>query len=66
MKKSTLSLAALFVVTACGDLTVPNLNNPTAGEATTRSSVAVNAQGLLTLARALTAQGVRTFGTWRR
>lgn len=64
--KKTLVLPLLVAVAACGDLTVPNLNNPTAGEAATRSSVVVNAQGLLVSARGLTVQGVRTIGTWGR
>lgn len=58
---------ALLALAACdNDLNIPNLNAPTAGRDATRSSVIVNAQGLLAQARSMTVQGVRTFGIWGR
>lgn len=67
MKRPVLLVSALLAVAACDtDLTVPNLNNPSAGQAATRSSVLANAQGLLASARTLATQGVRFHGIWGR
>ncbi len=67
MKKSMMIAAAALAVTACNpDLNVPNLNNPSAGGEATVSSVLVNAQGLLSTARNLATEGIRSQGMWGR
>jgi hypothetical protein len=61
------TLGVTLCVTACDvDLTVPNLNNPSAGGSATRSSVIANAQGLLAQARGVSTGLVGTFGIWGR
>lgn len=66
--KAPLVAAALVVFAACDiDLDVPNLNNPSAGGAATRSTVIAGAQGLIAIARGDATSGVTNpFGIWGR
>lgn len=67
MKRSILALSVAAAVAACSpDLTVPNLNNPSAGGAVTRSTIVADAQGLLAQLRAMATQGVRMTGVFGR
>lgn len=67
MKRSLLALSVAAAVAACSpDLTVPNLNNPSAGGAVTRSTIVADAQGLLDLTRSMATQGVRFTGVLGR
>ena len=67
MKRSIVVLAAAAALAGCSqDLTVRNLNSPSAGGAVTRSTVVADAQGLIALMRGLAEQGVRFQGVWGR
>ncbi len=67
MKRSILVLAATAALAGCtSDLSVPNLNAPTAGGAVSRSTVVADAQGLIAFVRGLAEQGVRFQGVWGR
>lgn len=67
MKRSILALSVAAAVTACSpDLTVPNLNDPSAGGAVTRSTIVADAQGLLDQLRQMATQGVRFTGVLGR
>ncbi len=67
MKRSIVVLAAAVALAGCTqDLSVPNLNAPSAGGAVTRSTVVADAQGLIAFMRGLAEQGVRYQGVWGR
>ncbi len=68
MKTSMLLFVAALSLAACNpDLTVPNLNNPSAGGSATRSTVVANAQGLIGNVRGMaTSNVVSSFGVWGR
>jgi len=66
-KRPLVVLGLALAIAACDpDLTVPNLNNPSAGGSATRSSVIANAQGLLGQLRGNSTELTVTFGIWGR
>ena len=69
LKSISFTLLSLVVFGACGDLTVPNLNNPSVEDLTanpTPSSIAAATQGLLRVTRGNAAEMVQWLGAFGR